>query len=104
MKFDGRNCAHCEEPLVEGDEIMPFNGGTVLMHRNCGLRGIIGSLAHLQGRCSCFVPGSQETDPPSLTARQAADAAVAEWKRLETLRRSVGASPIPKCAGNGAHQ
>jgi hypothetical protein len=97
------NCAHCGEPILEGDSIMGFNSGQVVMHRNCGMRGILGSLAHVQGRCSCFVPGSTANDPPELTVRQAADAAVAEWKRLESLRH-LGASPIPRCSnGNGGH-
>jgi len=95
-------CAHCTEPILEGEERMPFNAGLVLMHRNCGLRGIIGSLAHLQGRCSCFVPGSTAGDPEGMTLRQAADAAVEEWKRLESLRRAVAASPIAKCNGGQA--
>lgn len=50
-------CAHCGEDILEGEPRMPFNAGAVLMHRKCGLRGVIGSVAHLQGRCSCYVPG-----------------------------------------------
>ena len=73
------NCPHCNEKIVVGDEVMPFNGGRLLFHRNCGLRGVIGSVAHIYKRCSCYVPGSTEGDPPDLTPRQAADAAVAAW-------------------------
>jgi hypothetical protein len=93
-------CARCTEAILEGEERMPFNAGLVWMHRNCGLRGIIGSIAHLQGRCSCFVPGSTAGDPEGMTLRQAADAAVEEWKRLESLRRAVAGSPIAKCGGH----
>lgn len=94
-------CAHCNEPILEDEARMPFNGGTVLMHRNCGLRGIIGSLAHLQGRCSCYIPGSTAGDPEGLTVRQAAEAAIEEWRRLEALRRIGAAGPVPRCATNG---
>ena len=95
-------CAHCDEPILETDERMPFNAGAVMMHRNCGLRGILGSVAHLQGRCSCYVPGSTEGDPEGLTLRQAAEAAVREWRRLEAVKRIGAAGPVPKCSnGNG---
>jgi hypothetical protein len=92
-------CAHCSEPVLENEPRMPFNGGTVIMHRNCGLRGILGSLAHVQGRCGCYVPGSHESDPEGMTLRQAADAAVAEWRRIESLRLHFNAA-LPAC-GNG---
>jgi hypothetical protein len=62
-------CAHCHEEFVKGDAIMPFNNGEVLVHHNCGLREIIGSVAHLEKKCSCFVPGAEETDPPGMTRR-----------------------------------
>lgn len=105
-------CAHCVETILPEEPRMPFNGGLVVMHRNCGLRGILGSLAHVQGRCSCYVPGSTAGDPEGLTLRQAAEAAVEEWKRisdvllerqllepLEALRR-LGIHPaLPRCSG-----
>jgi len=95
-------CAHCSEPILKDELRMPFNGGLVWMHRNCGLRGILGSVAHLQGRCSCYVPGSDAGDPEGMTLRQAADAAIAEWERLEALRRLKN-SALPRCAMNGGH-
>lgn len=96
-------CVHCREPILEGEPRMPFNNGAVLMHRNCGLRGIVGSVSHLQGRCSCYVPGSSESDPAGLTLRQAADAAVAEWRRIESLRLHFN-SGLPKCMNGGRKQ
>lgn len=58
----------------------------------------------MEGRCSCYVPGSTAADPEGLTLRQAADAAVDEWKRIEALRR-LGIHPaLPRCSradGNG---
>jgi hypothetical protein len=94
-------CAHCTEAILESEERMQFNNGQVWMHRNCGLRGILGSLAHVQGRCSCYVAGSTAGDPEGMTPRQAADAAVEEWKRLEAVRRIGAAGPLPRCATNG---
>lgn len=82
-------CQHCHEPIQEGDPVMPFNNGEVLMHRNCGLRGVLGSVAHIQKRCSCFVQDSTEGDDPKLTPRQAADAAVAAWKRAEAFSQAA---------------
>jgi hypothetical protein len=38
---------------------------------------VLGSVAHLQKRCHCYVPGSEENDDPSLTLREAARAAAA---------------------------
>jgi hypothetical protein len=76
-----RLCAYCDEEIGDGDSVMPFNNGEVLMHRNCGLRGITGCVAHLNRTCSCFVPGSTELDPPGMTRREAADAAVRLWEQ-----------------------
>jgi hypothetical protein len=60
---------------------MAFNNGDLVMHRACGMRGIIGSVAHQEQRCACFVPGSDEGDPPDMTRREAAEAALAIWER-----------------------
>ncbi len=75
-------CFHCEETFVAEDSgVIDCIGNA--MHYNCFLRGIIGSVAHLQKVCCCFVRGASEGDPPGMTRRQAADAAVKLW---ETLR------------------
>lgn len=54
-----------------------FNGRYV--HYECAFRSIMGSVAHIQRRCSCFVAGSEAEDPPGMTRRQAALAAVIAW-------------------------
>jgi len=76
-------CIHCGETIEAGDDyqVVPQypsgeHGSETRYHRDCFLRSIIGSVAHLQGRCSCFVVGSVEGDPPELTRREAASAAV----------------------------
>jgi len=42
-------------------------------HFACALRASIGSIGHIQKKCSCYVKeGPTEDDPPGLTKRQAA--------------------------------
>lgn len=78
----GEPCLHCEEPIER------WASGVVLtciqqqagtrrrrpQHLECFLRGILGSVGHLQRRCSCY--GGQDEDPPNLSKRDAARAAV----------------------------
>jgi len=75
----GARCAHCGEPIAADDDgwmVPTINAAEALpFHAACQLRGIIGSVAHQQRRCSCFVPGSTCGDDPALTRRQAAEAA-----------------------------
>jgi hypothetical protein len=76
----GEKCGHCGEVIADTDDgfIVPgFGSGATPFHRACFLRGIIGSVAHQQSRCMCFVPGSTAEDDPALTPRQAAEAALA---------------------------
>ena len=68
-------CPHCDEEIT-GDDFDFSTANKIRFHLNCFLRGIIGSVAHIEKRCSCFVPGSDEADPPGMTKRQAAEAAV----------------------------
>lgn len=79
----GAMCGHCKEPIAAGDDgwVLPYCGGPeepreLTFHHACHLRSVIGSVAHQQGRCSCFVPGSLAEDDPALTRRQAAEAAL----------------------------
>ena len=86
MKF----CDWCGERLMCGEAwLVPLIGDPkkkyLLFHRECQMRQFVGSVAHLEGRCQCFVPGSTCTDPPEMTRREAARAAVAAWE----LRHSV---------------
>jgi hypothetical protein len=70
----GEVCAHCAEVFFAADSGVVFLDGKA-MHRNCFLRGIFGSVAHINGTCSCFVHGSAAGDPEGYTKREAADAA-----------------------------
>jgi hypothetical protein len=74
----GAQCAHCRERIVEGDDGW-LSSNDVPFHRACWMRSIIGSIAHIEERCGCFVPGATENDPPEMTRRQAAEAALAAW-------------------------
>jgi hypothetical protein len=72
----GETCVHCGEPIESRDDGWVIPPGAQPFHRACFMRGIIGSVAHQQRRCSCFVWGSRMEDDPALTRRQAAEAAV----------------------------
>ncbi len=48
-------------------------------HRECVLRQTIGGLNHLRGTCQCK-GGPDEPDPPEMSKREAAIAAVNYWK------------------------
>lgn len=73
-------CEFCEEPILSGEAPPGFK-----CHRECLLRQVIGSVAHQQGRCSCY--GFTE-EPTGLTARQDARAAVALWERTHGIAMS----------------
>lgn len=80
-----RLCPYCDEPVEGLGEIIPHlkADGTVEpwhWHFECWMRGIIGGLNHLQGGCTCC-GGSDPPDPPGMTRREAARAAVEEWQR-----------------------
>jgi hypothetical protein len=78
----GEKCFSCGEEIVATDQgqRMPFahDGGVELVnqHKECGLRNVMGPLAHLERRCRCF--GGTDHDTPGLTKRQEA-LAVWEW-------------------------
>jgi hypothetical protein len=80
-------CAHCEEPIRQDDSGFSLisvdehgHGNRVYEHRACFLRTVLGSVAHIEERCSCFVPGATCTDPEGMTRRQAAEAAVSLYE------------------------
>lgn len=83
-----RNCVHCDEPLDPHEVEFPGSPShwDQPLHRECAFRLLVGSLAHVEGRCSCYVPGADETDPPGMTRREAARAACRAWRRLNPGR------------------
>lgn len=68
-------CVYCKELVAAGEQ--DEHNSCQPIHHACGFRLAAGSVAHLEGRCSCFVRGSEEGDPPGMTKRQAAEAALA---------------------------
>lgn len=77
----GERCLHCGEPIAAADTgfITPYidrSGGCAAraFHRECMLRNVLGSVGHQRKKCSCY--GGTEEDPPGMTKREAARAAV----------------------------
>jgi hypothetical protein len=74
------NCAWCQEPVEMGEQAPAFV--TEAMHQECGFRSMVGSLAHVLRRCHCYKLGSDLGDPPGLTKREAALAALTLWRQI----------------------
>jgi hypothetical protein len=86
----GETCDWCVQPIADSDSgvrqmgiILDANrqmaARPMYWHRNCWLRQTVGSVGHQMRRCGCYVgmdnPGRMD-DPPGLSDREAADAAV----------------------------
>ena len=67
-------CQWCEEEIAGAQSCVspPF-------HPECLFRVVCGSVAHIEHRCSCYVPGSIAGDARGLSRREAAAAALATW-------------------------
>jgi hypothetical protein len=74
------NCVWCEEVIQDGEQHENFPSDP--MHFECGFRSICGSVAHQLRRCHCFKLGSKLSDPPGLTKREAARAALALFRQI----------------------
>lgn len=86
----GRPCLYCQELIAEGDVGVlthflrswdPPLSTEEPVHLECHMRQTLGSVAHQEERCHCFVPGSKEDDPAGLTKREAAKLAVEVFRR-----------------------
>ena len=78
-------CEWCGEP-VEPIELYATGQG---MHRECAFRCIIGSLAHLEGKCDHYVKDSTAGDPPGMTKRQAAIMSWSYWHSLTIAQQNA---------------
>jgi hypothetical protein len=87
-------CLHCNEPILAGERVMPINDGQDLLHRECMIRMVMGSVAHQEERCSCF--GGTGEDDPDLSIRENAKAAaaVADGRADRTLREAARKSRL----------
>jgi hypothetical protein len=81
-------CLHCGEFLMPDDIVDPIiyigESGPEKRYRHqaCAIRVVIGGLNHLRGTCQCD-GGPDEPDPPEMTKREAALAAVAYWRSTD---------------------
>jgi hypothetical protein len=87
----GKACAWCADPIMPDDNgvliqmaCLCGDGGGIShpWHLNCHLRSILGGINHQKRLCGCF-GGDLASDPPELSAREAADAAIVYWDRGE---------------------
>ena len=82
----GACCAWCEEKFVanESGVVIPHVDDNTVQnlpyHSECSLRFIVGSLGHVLGECQCF--GGDMDDPPNMTKRESAKAAIKAFKKL----------------------
>jgi hypothetical protein len=83
MSADFEICQWCDEPVSPAEQHPSYREP---VHFACGMRMIVGSLAHVERRCSCFVPGATDTDPEHMSRRQGAEAALRAYR----LRGSYG--------------
>jgi hypothetical protein len=78
-------CQYCgEEIAAAGEPFAAVNDGADLLHRECMVRMIVGSVGHLRRTCSCY--GGDQEDPEGVTRREAARAAEKEFQRLTAQR------------------
>lgn len=85
----GEKCGRCDELIQLGDkgQIIPHLGKVVKSvphHRECFLRSIVGSVGHIEKTCSCY-GGDDCGDPPDMTVREAAQAALVAYERKENV-------------------
>lgn len=82
----GDLCGWCGEAIKEGDSGVVIDHVGVKItphphHQECFLRSIIGSVGHIRRECSCW--GGDMEDPEGMTKREAAIAAVEEYRKQD---------------------
>ena len=82
----GTVCWWCLEDIKDGDQglMMPSmnaKGEAEIgaQHRECGLRSVMGGLAHQQKRCTCFGGTQDDMDLGEMTLREEA---IAVWESI----------------------
>lgn len=93
----GELCTGCDERIAEGETgiVMPHIDDKNVawmrpQHKECFLRGVLGSVGHQLEVCTCA--GKTYEDPPGMTKRQAA---VASNDMAHALDCSAGMPDIP---------
>lgn len=72
-------CTYCGEPVLPADRYPIPNAE---MHTDCFIRGVVGGVNHQLGKCKCC-GGTEPPDPPGMTLREAARAAVRLFEERE---------------------
>jgi hypothetical protein len=78
-------CLFCDEEVRPQDKTRTVNESD-LVHLECMMRQVVGSVGHQNGTCSCF--GGSDEDPPGMTKREAAQEALALWLSRHPWYRS----------------
>jgi hypothetical protein len=76
----GEHCLWCAEVILADETGVIYSNGPAA-HIECFLRQTFGSVGHQLGLCSCPGNAGIMDDPPGLSRRQAALAAVEEFER-----------------------
>lgn len=97
-------CYHCDELVLQSEtrerqpvQIAGSDPPRFCMrpiHSECQCRSIVGSVGHQKGLCSCLGGPGTEDDPPGMTKREAARAAMQYW-----YAHADGAAPGDDGAG-----
>lgn len=91
-------CAYCGEGFETGREaeylgltstphviLREAGAEPVEIHKVCLFRAVTGGVAHHEKRCGCYVPGAEHTDPEGLTKLEAAQAALAAYRKANGI-------------------
>lgn len=84
-------CYHCDEDIGPDDrtedryalDASRMGVEVVQVHWECDARAVIGSVGHIRKQCPCY--GGTEEDPPGMTKREAAKAALAELRMRQEM-------------------
>ena len=87
---ENRTCLHCQEGLTAADAGVVV--GPLVAHEACFVRGLAGSVGHQCGLCHCPGRAGVMEDPPGMTTREAAQAAMQFAILLRGLRPRAGAA------------
>lgn len=84
-------CPWCLEDVLPGERFTATMNGE-RFHQECMARQVIGPVAHLERRCSCYVLGSEVSDDPSLSKRDAAREAFRMFKATVNIHEDGAGS------------
>jgi len=79
-------CPWCEEEIADNDKL--YESIRPSHHYECGIRMVMGSVAHQTHRCGCYVPGSTLHDREGVSVRQAARDAMEMFYLLRTIEKA----------------